>query len=264
MITLLKNRSLIKVSGLDSKSFLQSQFSNNVNNIKKNQVQFNAYCQHQGKIIALIWLILEEDYYFLSFPKDLKESVMGKLNMFKLMSKVDIEDLTSDFYQYGLIDEKNTKSYAIKDNLSLMISKEVLEVSNINFWEESCVNNLIPEVDLNSSEKYIPQVLNLDIGELGVSFSKGCYPGQEVIARMHYLGKSKRRLFIFNSQFEVKVGDHLNTINSDSLKPSGEIIRVAKVDNCFCFLATFEIKHISDQIVLNNQLDKNVHIVHEE
>ena len=260
----LDNRSLIKVSGEDAGDFLQSQFSNDLKNIKKNQIQVNAYCQHQGKIIALIWVFKYNEYYYLSLPKELKEIVLSRLNIFKLMSKVEIEDFSEKVYQYGLIKEKIEKSFKINSNLSLLTSTERLTNCQEDFqWEIACINEGIAEIYLNMSERFIPQAINLDINEIGVSFTKGCYPGQEVVARMHYLGKPKRRLFRFASNFEVFIGDSLDVSDSKSLKSSGQVIRVAKVSNNeFHFLGVFEVEHTRDLIFINNDSNRLVRIIH--
>ena len=264
MITLLDNRALIKLTGEDSLDFLQSQFSNDVKKIRDNEIQINAYCQHQGKIIAIIWVIKKSENYYLSIPNEVKKLVLSKLNMFKLMSQVKIEDFSEKVYQYGLIKENNKKSYKINENLSFLTTRELLTGYQDNsHWEMACINESLPEIYLNISEKYIPQALNLDINEFGVSFTKGCYPGQEVVARMHYLGKPKRRLFRFASNVEVLIGDSLDVENSESIKSSGQVIRVAKEGNEFHFLGVFELKHIDDQIFLNNDRNKPVKIIHE-
>ena len=264
MITLLDNRALIKLTGEDSLDFLQSQFSNDVKKIRDNEIQINAYCQHQGKIIAIIWVIKKSENYYLSIPNKVKKLVLSKLNMFKLMSQVKIEDFSEKVYQYGLIKENNKKSYKINENLSFLTSRELLTGYQDNsHWEMACISESLPEIYLNISEKHIPQALNLDINEFGVSFTKGCYPGQEVVARMHYLGKPKRRLFRFASNVEVLIGDSLDVENSESIKSSGQVIRVAKEGNEFHFLGVFELKHIDDQIFLNNDRNKPVKIIHE-
>jgi len=261
MITLLSNRALLKVIGEDSESFLQSQFSNDVKKIQDESVQINAYCQHQGKIIAIIWVFKRNENYYLSIPNELKTIVLSKLNMFKLMSKVEIEDLSDKVYQYGLIKEDNKKSFKISDNLSLLTTREILtNIKDRSHWEMACINESLPEIYLNISEKHIPQAFNLDIDQMGISFTKGCYPGQEVVARMHYLGKPKRRLFRFTSNFEVSIGESLDVKNSKSLKSSGLIIRVAKNDNMFYFLGIFEVSYINDQIFLNNDQNKPVNL----
>jgi len=261
MITLLNNRSLIQISGQDSEVFLQSQFSNDISKIQDNKIQINAYCQHQGKIIAIIWVFKKNRKFYLSIPKDLLELVISKLNVFKLLSKVEILDFSEKIYQYGLINETNEKAFKISEKLSLLTTSETLEnYHNHSQWETACIDEGLPEIYLNMSEKHIPQALNLDINEMGVSFTKGCYPGQEVVARMHYLGKPKRRLFRFTSKFEVFIGDTLHVNESKSLKASGEVIRVNKKDTEFNFLGVFEVSHIKDQIFLNNDQNKLVFI----
>jgi len=264
MICFLDNRSIIKVSGEDSELFLQSQFTNDIKKIQDNSVQINAYCQHQGRVIAIIWVFRKNGNYYLSIPNELKTLVVSKLNMFKLMSQVKIEDFSDNVHQYGLISEENEKSLKITNNLSLLTTSEFLTDFQDNaYWELACIKENLPEINLNLSENHIPQALNLDIDQIGVSFTKGCYPGQEVVARMHYLGKPKRRLFRFLSKFKVSVGDTLHVNSSKSLKSSGQVIRSAKVDNEFHFLGIFEVSYVNDSIFLNNDQNKLVHIIHE-
>jgi len=259
MYTLIQDRALLRVSGADAESFLQSQFSNDIKNINHKHVQINAYCQHQGKVIAIIWVLNKSGNYYLSFPNEMKNLVTAKLNMFKLMSKVEIQDFSEKIYQYGLINEANDKAFKISENLSLFTTMEPLEhYHNQSQWEAACIDEGLPDIYLNTSEKHIPQALNLDINQMGVSFTKGCYPGQEVVARMHYLGESKRRLFRFTSKCEVFIGDNLHVNDSKSLKASGQVIRVTKIDNEFHFLAVFEVSHTNDQIFLNNNPHKLV------
>ena len=213
MKILLKNRSLLKISGSDSESFLQNQFSNDITKLDNSTIQLNAYCQHQGKIIGLFWVMKYDDFFLLSFPDDLIAKVTPRLQMFILMSDVLIEDISSQYNQIGLLNENNSNAYSIKENLSLLIdSNELLNKdisSDYDQWTKACIDYKIPEVFLISSEKFVPQMLNLDINEIGVNFSKGCYHGQEVVARLHYLGEAKRRLFAFKSDFEMQVGDTL-------------------------------------------------------
>ena len=264
MITKLEDRALVKVSGEDAVDFLQSQFSNDIKQIKEKEVQINAYCQHQGKILAVILVFKKSGNFYLSTPNDVKEILLSKLNMFKLMSRVEIVDYSDKIYQYGLISEENDKSFKINDSLSILISREIF--TNIHAsaqWEIACIHENLPEIHLITTEKHIPQALNLDVNQIGVSFSKGCYPGQEVVARMHYLGKPKRRLFRFTSKFEPFVGDSLDVNDSQSIKSSGQVIRVAKNNNSFLFLGVFEVAHTHDQIFLTNNQEKLVSLINE-
>ena len=258
------NRALLKVSGADSEEFLQNQLSNDISKIDNLDIQVNAYCQHQGKIIALFWVIRFEDSFFLSFPSDLVAKVFDRLQMFVIMSDVLIEDVSSQFDQIGLINEKSDSAFSINESLSLeihssgVLTKEIND--NTDEWTKACIDYKIPEIYLNISEKLVPQMLNLDINEVGVNFSKGCYPGQEVVARLHYLGEAKRRLFSFKSESEMHVGDSLYCVFSKGAKArgnrykgSGTVVNKVKYDSLFYCLATLDVDLIDSMITLNNE-----------
>ena len=109
----LKNRSLLKLSGSDAETFLQGQLSNDISKLGNSSVQLNAYCQHQGKILALFWVIKNEDSFFLSFPSDLLEAIKPRLQMFVIMADVTIEDITKEYIQVGSISETHKNALII-------------------------------------------------------------------------------------------------------------------------------------------------------
>ena len=261
MITSIKNRSLISVTGEDSEKFLQSQFTNDIFKVSNKNIQISAFCQHQGKILVLVWVFRMGDSIILSCVDELTDLLLSKLNTFKFFSKVEFQTITDNFFIYGLIGENMDSSFNFYDNLDILVSKDKIDSSSQKYWELSCINFNIPEVFLISSEKFIPQALNLDIDELGVSFSKGCYPGQEVVARMHYLGKPKRRLFHFESMCEPTIGDSITVKESESLRSSGKVIRVAKIHSSYHLLGTLEVKHSANQIYLHNDIKKPLKII---
>jgi folate-binding protein YgfZ len=264
MFVHLKNRALLRVSGTDAETFLQGQLSNDISKLDALSVQLNAYCQHQGKILALFWVTKNEDSFFLSFPSDLLEVIKPRLQMFVIMSDVVIEDVTKEHIQIGSINESNQKALAINEKLSLIIADKddisELSIESIDHWDKACVDSLLPEIFLVTSEKLVPQMLNLDINEFGVNFSKGCYPGQEVVARLHYLGSAKRRLFAFESSSEVNLGDSLYCPSSKSAKArgaryksSGIVIFRIKYNSKFYCLATLEVELKDEAVTLNNE-----------
>ena len=260
----LKNRSLLKVSGADAETFLQGQLSNDISKLDALSVQLNAYCQHQGKILALFWVTKNEDSFLLSFPSDLLEVIKPRLQMFVIMSDVVIEDVTKEHIQIGSIDESNQEALVINDKLSLIITDKK-DINQFNMeptehWDMACVDSSLPEIFSITSEKLVPQMLNLDIDEFGVNFSKGCYPGQEVVARLHYLGSAKRRLFAFELDSDVDVGDSLYCASSKSAKArgaryksSGIVIFRIKYNSHFYCLATLEVELKDAKITLNNE-----------
>ena len=252
-------RSLFKISGRDGENFLQGQFSNDIFKIIDNSVQINAYCQHQGKIIGILWVFKKSDDIYISLPIEISKSIVTRLNMFKLMSDVNIEDVTDLYNQYGTIDDG--KSLKITNNLGLLVSEQTVDASpETSFWEFECIKNNLPEIYQSNQEKFIPQMLNLDIDDFGVSFTKGCYPGQEVVARMHYLGKAKRRLYSMKSSVIVNVGDQFYTTTSTSLKPTGEVLRAVNIDDITYFQAVFETDKIGEKTLLGSPNGAEVHI----
>jgi len=264
MFTHLKNRGLLRISGSDAKTFLQAQLSNDIDRLDTSSVQVNAYCQHQGKILALFWVTKNEDSFFLSFPLDLLETIMPRLQMFIIMSDVVIEDVTKEYIQVGSIDETHQKALVINEKLSLIIANKQdiskFNMEPIDLWNMACIDSCLPEIFSVTSEKLVPQMLNLDLNEFGVNFSKGCYPGQEVVARLHYLGSAKRRLFAFMLDSDSNVGDSLYCASSKSAKArgtryksSGMVVFKLKYNSNFYCLATLDIEIKDEKITLNNE-----------
>jgi folate-binding protein YgfZ len=264
MFVHLKDRALLKISGSDAEAFLQGQLSNDINKLDACSVQLNAYCQHQGKILALFWVLRHEDSFFLSFPSDLLEVIKTRLQMFIIISDVVIEDISKEYIQVGSIDETHQEALVINEKLSLIIAEKKdinkFNMELIDLWDKVCIDYLLPEIYSITSEKLVPQMLNLDINEFGVNFSKGCYPGQEVVARLHYLGSAKRRLFAFESSSEVNIGDSLYCPSSKSAKArgaryksSGIVIFRIKYNSHFYCLATLEVELKDAKITLNNE-----------
>jgi folate-binding protein YgfZ len=184
----------------------------------------------------------------------LSAEIVKKLTMFKMMSDVTIKDITNELLQFGVVDEVVDGAFVINEQQSVVLvdSDNEFKLSDESEWEAACIANKVPEVELATVEKFVPQLLNLDINEVGVNFSKGCYPGQEVVARLHYLGKSKRRMRAFECDGEIEVGDELLVTNSASAKASGIVVRHVKLASKSLCLATVEIAHEDDEITLNN------------
>jgi tRNA-modifying protein YgfZ len=275
MKILLEDRSLLKISGSDAEIFLQNQLSNDITILDSSKIQLNAYCQHQGKIIGLFWVMKPDESFLISLPKDLLLKIKQRLEMFVIMSDVVIEDVSKSFFQIGLIDEKESSAYHIKDNLSLLVDN-LTDISNhklgnLTEWDLALNTSLLPEVFLATSEKFVPQMLNLDIDEIGVNFSKGCYPGQEVVARLHYLGSAKRRLFSFKSNQEMLIGDSLYCASSktalargDRYKGSGIVVSKVKYNSLFYCLATLDVDLINEEITLNNEHGARLEKINDE
>ena len=170
------------------------------------------------------------------------------------MSDVEIIDVSDELIQLGMVDEGFDGAFKLNDQQSVVLIETLddIDLSDESEWEAACIANDIPEVTLDTSEKFVPQLLNLDVDEVGVNFTKGCYPGQEVVARLHYLGKSKRRMRQFECEGEVNVGDELIVTGSKSAKASGIVVRRVQLDGKSQCLATVEVAFEDVTITLNN------------
>ena len=188
--------------------------------------------------------------------------------MFVLMADVKITDVTEQYLQIGLIGKSQKDSFTINKQLSLMLA-EPEDLAKFNFtsqeyWDKACIDSFLPEVSIASTETFIPQLLNLDINEVGVNFSKGCFPGQEVVARLHYLGKAKRRLFAFKSDSPLSIGDTLHCAESKSAKASGSVVSQVKFGADFYCLATLEVENKDNKITINNDQGPTLIRIHNE
>lgn len=258
----LSHYSLISASGSDTADFLQNQFCNDVRNISATQSQLNAYCTPKGRILAFFRLFQREDCYYLRLPQEILEPTLKRLRMYVMMSKVTLEDASERLIRIGFagpqaaqqlgqwVDAVPTTvdSVTQSNGLSIVcvqagtrfeIIGEAADVISLwenlskqakpvgyGSWELLDIHAAIPEIVATTQEAFVPQMINLQ-GINALSFKKGCYPGQEIVARMHYLGKLKRRMFIAHTDDEATVspGDALFAEGSSSGQGVGKVVR---------------------------------------
>ncbi len=175
------------VTGDDAVSFLQSQLTNDVEQLTAEQPLRSAWCNPKGRVIALMTLTRQDDAILLRLPTDLADTVTARLTMFRFRSKVD--------FAPGEVERVDQPAL-----------HERLLAGEAEIWAAQ-------------SEQFTAHMLNLDL--LGVvSLDKGCYPGQEIVARTHYRGASKRRLFLFQAEQPVSAGDKV----SNGERDVGEVV----------------------------------------
>lgn len=166
---------LIKVSGTDTEEFLQGQLSNDINTLTSNAIikegQLTSYNSPKGRVLAVIYAYRIDDAIYLRLPMLLVQSVKQRLKMFVMRSNVTLDD--------------------VSDQL------EALNMNGQSRQERIAAG--IPTVYPDTQDLFIAQMLNLDTLN-AINFKKGCYTGQEIIARMHYLGKLKRRMYRINAE----------------------------------------------------------------
>ena len=280
----------IKVAGTDAEKFLQGQFSNDISSIKEDSYQFSSYSTNQGKVISLLRIIKDQDSFLLLVTTDISEYFMSKLSMYVLMSKVEIE-IMSNYKVYGLsgtasaeiIKNNNYENsvfekedcYVLNNTSERVSSAIVIHKSNdkldslprfftsMSFSSLEFNTNKLADmmrgflrIDMTTKEKYIPQVLNMEILN-GISYKKGCYTGQEIVARTHYLGKIKKRIFSIETESEsMKYGDVIHNIDSESI---GEVIsNTQDVQSLNIALAILRLDSLDKELYVNNGKIKKI------
>ena len=249
LINLAKELVIIEVSGADSTTYLQGQLTNDIKELQSKSFQFSAHLNNKGRIIAsfIITSPLENTYWLIT-SKSMAEKIIPRLKMFILRSKVTLNISTKNIFAADSIIE-NTYSIALNSNYFLVISDQELSTQeDDNLWHKILVDSAIPMIYSDTSEKIIPQQVNYDlIG--GINFKKGCYTGQEIVARTHYLGKTKRRMQQFTSKNLPIIGQTVVSPKLDN-QEIGFIVDFYQENQLYYGLASLQI-NCSDNAYLD-------------
>lgn len=251
----------IRISGTEATEFLQSQFTNDVIALRSNSQQLNAYCNPKGRAISVFRLFRYDDYFYLLLPTDLASSVLKRLQLYKMRAKVELtlEENMAIIGTLGLSSEdlkSQGKWWSLDDHRGVLLieseEKSRLDqtlgsiMSQSDLWRVTEVVNGIPQIYESTSEEFIPQHINLDIVS-AINFSKGCYPGQEIVARLRYLGKMKQRMIagIVPISNLCAPGDDVFTAGRGEQK-AGKIVEAVGCGHSFYILVTVPATNIEE------------------
>jgi folate-binding protein YgfZ len=188
--------SAVRFSGPDAGAFLQAQLSADIDALEDGQSTFAAYCSPQGKVFGLLLVGRHKDDFNVVGSAQLLPSIVQRLRIYILRAKVDITALDEQRVCGAMpFQQENAAELVLVPRdigLAYAIVSKCKQSEDATIrWRHSELNQGVTWLDKNTTENFIPQMLAFD--RLGaVSFSKGCYPGQEIVARTHYLGKVKR------------------------------------------------------------------------
>jgi len=253
-IALITGFSLLHVTGGDAAGFLHNQFTCDVNALADGGGCPGAWCTPKGRVITTFLLYRDGGEFYLLLPAVLKERFVKRLRMYVLRADVNIVDMSEGYSimgargRSGAIPESDSEYsvHQLNNRLHLflpdvsasrcLIIDETPALQSV--WEElsqsmspadsRCWDCLDMERGIAwlsdaTSEQFLPQELNLeDIG--GLSFTKGCYPGQEIVARVHYRGQAKRRMYGGHAETGTAACPGMKLVD-DSGKTAGSIIR---------------------------------------
>jgi folate-binding protein YgfZ len=219
---------VLRFDGPDAQSFLQSQLTNNVLAIDDQHSQYTGYCTAKGRLLASMLLWRREGAYYMMLPRELCEPLRKRLSMYILRAKVKAADVSDEYALFGVdgadaaamvttlagaaphaVHEAAYGNYITALKLPVnryLIAASALQAGKIEavltaaasgaaetLWSTLDIEAGIPTVVAATQEQFVPQTVNFDLIR-AVSFDKGCYPGQEIVARTHYLGKVKQRM----------------------------------------------------------------------
>jgi folate-binding protein YgfZ len=253
---------IIRITGEDAADFLQGQFSNDIKQVDEKNAQLSSYCNPKGRILASFWLYRNHDAFYMILPVDTLAATLKRLRMYVLMSKVTLEDVSEELacigvagpdsepalqQQLGCVptEAANTihsngmsairlpadkpRYLVVGPNADMQALWQTLvqKCTAVGYgaWQLLDIKAGLPSVYADNVEAFVPQMLNLHaIG--GVSFKKGCYPGQEIVARMHYLGKLKRRMYraYIDTETAPRIGEEVFAPDSGSGQGTGRIV----------------------------------------
>ena len=242
---------LVKVSGSDAENFLHAQFSNSVTGLEAGEVRFAAWCNAKGRVWTLLRYWKDGDAIILRMPADQLEDTLKRLRMFVMRSDVQLEPLDWHAIQFIGPDAKQQAEQAVEQadgatyNIPLpaaWLLNEVWKASPISSGLPQLPEEVealprilagIPEVFANQREEWIPQMLNLDKLD-GIDFKKGCYPGQEIVAKLHYKGGLKQRMFAWQiEECQVSIPPSTDIVDDNDKKVGAVVEAIQQGERCF-------------------------------
>ncbi|RZS42510.1 hypothetical protein EV673_0847 [Limnobacter thiooxidans] len=240
---------VIGVDGDDAISFLQSQLSNDVAGMSESQLRLAGLCTAKGRLLGSFFILRQGKQVFMVCRKEIVPALVKRLNMFVLRSKCKVRDSSAEF-QVAYVaatdlarpmqvewDEHGNATGSLRalggvtPGFSLIADEQGTADTQADDAFEFALQQLgIAYVSQPTVEMFVPQAINFDLVG-GVSFSKGCYPGQEIVARSHYLGKVKRRVFkaTASGDLVVAAGQDVWLAGKDN-EPAGVVATSVKLN----------------------------------
>lgn len=258
-ITELSDFDYLEVSGPDSKSFLQGQLTCDLDSLSETTALPGAICNIKGRVIANFTLLQQGENCLLQCVAGMGEKLRETLAKYAVFSKVEIQPVLATQRVYGVIGENVENAFAeiltnfpTSDfNTTTLDDYRILrlpgrekrfqiwccseaadarlrqldvmeELESVSSWKRAELRAGVIQVSAQLSEQHTPQLLNYDISGV-IDFNKGCYTGQEVVARMYYRGKPKKRLYLLASESSLS-GDFVVSAAETPGKPIAEIL----------------------------------------
>jgi tRNA-modifying protein YgfZ len=208
---LFPDNALIAVSGDDAAAFLHGQFTNDVLALRPGEAQWNGWCSPKGRLLATFVLAHGAQGYFLLLPMALREAFQKRLQMFVLRSKVKLENFSATVPHIAVWGGPLPQgAFALGADYGVVIDGAAPAGRPGDFaaWSLMLIRAGVLVVVPETQDQFVPQMANFEL--IGaVNFKKGCYPGQEIVARTQYRGGLKRRMVRVASAAPCEPGMHV-------------------------------------------------------
>ncbi|HEY1044217.1 MAG TPA: folate-binding protein [Telluria sp.] len=257
---------VISVTGEDAASFLHSQLTNDVQHLTPAEARLAGYCSPKGRLLATFLMWRDAESVFLQLPRELQPALQKRLSMFVLRAKARLADATPEATiglggtragkvleglfgtlpaaPYGKIEHALGTLIRLPDSVGspryLWLAApgageqswaaiSTLALGGAGSWQLAAIHAGVPQVTARTQEQFVPQMVNFELLG-GVNFKKGCYPGQEIVARSQYLGKLKRRTALASIEGQAAAGDEVFSL-ADPGQPCGMVVNAAANGN---------------------------------
>jgi folate-binding protein YgfZ len=242
---------VIRAHGADAAGFLHGQLTNDFANLGMDEARFAGYCSAKGRLLAsfVAWKSADDDI-LLACHASVLPAALKRLSMFVLRAKCKLSDASAAMPLFGLAGDAAAQAVGDLpvwgkrqlDSGSLLRLPDAAGAPRallasphaappgaphigLPAWQWLAVQSGVPTIESATVEQFVPQMLNLELVG-GVNFQKGCYPGQEIVARAQYRGTVKRRMFLFDVDAEARAG--LEVFHSaDPGQPAGLVANAA-------------------------------------
>lgn len=248
---------VIHVLGSDAEQFLQGQLTSDLKQLTAHNWQLCGHCDAKGKLWSVSRIARIDNGFLLLQSRSTLAKSLAQLNKFSAFSQVDFHDVSEQFNTYAVVgtnapstvaaqlgftvhelfhQQQQKSVFTLAENVYLLVIPSHLELpkplQNERYWQAVQIEHDWPSMSEVHQETFIPQMLNLDT--LGaISFKKGCYIGQETVARMHYKGMNKRRLVQLTGVAESTPvpTDQLEIELAGNWRRAGAVISAVRYDN---------------------------------
>ena len=271
--TLCASKGVLTITGEQRLKFLQGQVTCDTSKITLEKASFGAFCSLKGRVIANFLAFDDDQSTHLIMSQDLIDDLIAHLTKYAVFSRVTLTNASNELFVLGsntpsasseslsVTNTTDSTQLSISNDRCLIITsadnafkqlKTEEQLTNEQCWNELDIWDHISWISKETSDVFLPQLLGLEEKE-GLSFNKGCYTGQEIIARMKYRGQLKRQLFLVELSSEEKIEVSEGTkIDSEDKKNIGQIVNIQSYSDGHIALIKLENDYISNTVFLVN------------